>query len=245
MINFKNTFTKSAVCCVSALLIASIASCQFKGVRGSGNVTTESRTVSGNFKGIEAENGLEVEIEQSATTSISVVADDNLQSHIKVRVADGILKISCDVNNFIDVESKKVIVKTPVIESIQATSGTSLKTMNTVKCNSMMLKSSSGSTMNVAIETERAACESSSGSTIKVSGKAITLEVGSSSGSNIDAEKLLSNEVIASASSGSSIDVYPLVSLTAESSSGASIGYHNVPKSINKKSNSGGSIDKQ
>jgi hypothetical protein len=54
---------------------------------------------------------------------------------------------------------------------------------------------------------------------------------------------LLTNEVIADASSGSSINVHPIVSLKAEASSGASINYNSVPKKFEKNSSSGGSIN--
>ena len=67
----------------------------------------------------------------------------------------------------------------------------------------------------------------------------------SSSGSEIDANKLLSNDINAKASSGSSIDVHPLVSLTAKASSGANIDYEGNPKIVHKTATSGGSIDRE
>jgi hypothetical protein len=44
-------------------------------------------------------------------------ADDNLQNHYNSR--KWVLIISCDYNSFINIESKKVTVKMPIIESLR------------------------------------------------------------------------------------------------------------------------------
>ena len=63
-----------------------------------------------------------------------------------------------------------------------------------------------------------------------------------SSGSEINATKLLANEITADVSSGASINIHPIVSLTGQASSGGEIRYHIQPKTIQKKTSSGGSI---
>ena len=222
-----------------------VSSCQFQGIKGSGNVTTENRNIHSDFKSIEVEKALEVVLEQSDVTSVTVVADDNLQKHITTNVTNGVLSISSDINNYHNVKSKKVIVKMPTIEGIQVSSAASLQSRNTIKGNIISINSSSGAKVEITIEADKTYCESSSGSQIIVKGKSISLETSSSSGSSIDAKELLSNDVMADASSGSSITVYPLRSLTAEASSGSNIIYYNSPKNLNKKTSSGGNIGKE
>lgn len=242
MLKFIVILTKIVVTTAIGLLFAS---CQFQGIKGSGNVTTENRIVNGKFKSIKVEKGLEVILEQSQETKVTVVADDNLQKHILVKVSNGVLIITSDYSSYSNVKSKKILVKTLEIESIEVTGGANLSSKNTLKNEALTLKSSSGGNLKTQIETERANCESSSGSTISVSGKAIDLKISSSGGSNIDAEKLLSNTIIAKASSGSTLTVYPLVLLNAEASSGATIKYYNIPRNLNKKTGSGGAINKE
>lgn len=241
MIKFIVFLTKIVLTTAISLLFAS---CQMHVVKGSGNVTSEDRSTTEEFKSIEASKGLKVVLEQSDKASVTVVADDNLQKHIFTKVEHGVLNITSDVNSFINVKSKKVVVKMPVIENIIVSSGANLSSKNTLKSNNLTMKSSSGSGIDIAIEADKASCTASSGSNISVNGKAITLETSASSGSEIEAEKLLSNDIVAKASSGSSIDVNPLVSLDAQASSGGSINYHSIPKVLHKKSSSGGSIDK-
>jgi len=245
MFKFIAIITKIVVTGVITLLFASCQSHSFQSITGSGNVTTENRTVNGNFKGIEAEKGLDVVIEQSNKLSVTVIADDNLQKHINTKVTNGVLSITSDYGNFINVKSKKIVVQMPTIESIDMSSSANLTSRNTLKGEYISVHSSSGANIKLSIEAEKASSEASSGSEITLTGKAIALETNSSSGSSINAEKLLSNTIIATASSGSSIDVYPLVSLKANASSGANINYHNNAKTINKESSSGGSINKE
>jgi hypothetical protein len=97
---------------------------------------------------------------------------------------------------------------------LQASSGSSVKSTNVLTNASIEVNSSSGADVKLKIEAEQAVCESSSGSHIEVSGKAIRFQASTSSGSGIDAQHLLANEVKADASSGSVIEVHPLVSLT-------------------------------
>ncbi len=65
-------------------------------------------------------------------------------------------------------------------------------------------------------------------------GKALQIKTSASSGSEIKANELLANEVIADVSSGASTSVHPIVSLSAEASSGGSITYHNTSKAFKK-----------
>lgn len=224
------------------LFFVLFSACQFNGIKGSGHVTTERRAVTEAFKGVKAEKGLDVMVQQAPESSVTVIADDNLQKHISTKVVNGILVISSEYSGYIDVKMKKVVVTMPVIKSIATSSGASFNSRNTIKSNAISLKASSGSSLHLTLESSKTTCEASSGSSVTLDGKSIALEIASSSGSSIDAEKLLANDVIASASSGSTIDIHPLVSLTADASSGGGINYHNVPKNLNKKSSSGGSI---
>src|SRR5690606_14862712 len=98
---------------------------------------------------------------------------------------------------------------------ISASSGSEIKSMNTITSSSLDIKSSSGSEIDITIQAENAYCTSSSGSTINLKGKALKLQTQSSSGSDIDAEDLLANEINATSSSGSQTTIHPIVSLEA------------------------------
>lgn len=228
-----------------------ISSCKYDvdfdlgpGLEGDGNVVTESRNNDTPFTAIEISRGLELEVEQSAQKSITVIADKNLQDHISTDINNGVLTITSDVN-IKNASSRKIVVKLPNITSLQASSGSSIVGMNTIKGSDIGLSTSSAGEIKLSLEAENVSAESSSGSSMKLKGKTLKLETNSSSGSVIDAEQLLANDIICDASSGSAIDVHPLMSLKAGASSGSNVTYHNEPKIISKDTSSGGSVSKE
>ena len=236
-------FTKVAIVTLAALLFTS---CKYAvnfgdGIEGSGNITTETRNVTQDFKKIEVGYGIQVEVEQSNTKSVVVKADDNLQKHITTTVENGVLKIESD-HSYNSTQTPTVTVQMPVINALEATSGSKITGKNNIITPLIAVKSSSGSEINLTVEADEISVESTSGSTIEVRGKAIKLDTSSSSGSSIDAENLLANEVYAQATSGSSTDVSPIVTLKGKASSGASVDYHKTPKTLTKEENSGGSV---
>ncbi|MEO7976013.1 head GIN domain-containing protein [Flavobacterium sp.] len=233
--------TKFIIATITALLFAS---CNFNmnSIEGSGNITTEKRIVEGDFKNVSVSNAIDVVIEQSDATEIIVEADDNLQKEITTKVENGTLIISCKYSSFNDV-TKKVTVKMPVVEKLEASSASSINSKKVILGEKIDLESSSASTININTESDSVICSASSGSTINVEGKALKLKIDASSGSTIDAKKLIANDIDADASSGASISIHPKVSLKAEANSGASINYEGSPKTLEQKSNSGGSIN--
>lgn len=246
MVKLITIITKFIIVTIAALLFAS---CDFamnmNSIKGSGNVTTKSRSVNGDFKSIEVSNAIDLVVEQADKTEIKVVADDNLQNDIITKVENGVLIISCKYNSFMNVNSKKVIVKMPTFEGLQASSASSIKSNNLLKGSNINIHASSAASINLDLEFDKITCESSSGSSTTINGKALELETKASSGSSINAFELFVNEVTADVSSGSTTNVHPIVSLNAEASSGGDITYSLDPKSIQKKTSSGGSIHKE
>lgn len=246
MLKIITLFTKLILIALTALLFAS---CNHmlnqNAIEGSGNITTENRVVTGDFKNVEVSNAIDLVIEQSDDTAILVEADDNLQKGITTKVENGVLIIACEYNSFKNIASKKVIVKMPVINGLEASSASTINSKNVLKGDHISIHSSSGANINVTIEFDTITCDSSSGSEQNLNGKALTLNASASSGSHINARELWANHVIAEVSSGASLNVHPIVNLNAEASSGGNINYHPIPKSIKKNTSSGGTINEQ
>lgn len=237
---------KTTLKLVALFLTLSLASCNANlnlgdGIDGSGNVVTEKRNINTPFTKIDASTGVEVIVEQAATTEVEVEVDDNLLEHIVTRVENGtlIVKIEGDINTM---ESAIVRISTKNIEGLESSSGATIRSKSTLKGTNLALKSSSGSTINTDLEYEKVSSESTSGSEIKLSGKALVLDSKSSSGSEIDAKDLAANEITAQSTSGSNTTVNPIVLLNAKASSGSSIDYVKEPKKVIKEETSGGSV---
>lgn len=229
-------------------VVFSLASCHssfdFRGEKGDGNVTTQTRTIAEKFEKIEVNSGLDVIVAQTDATSVIVEIDENLQSYITTKVVNGVLVVSA-IGPFNATENPIIRVTLPVISGLKSTSGATLKSGNTLKTTSLKVESTSGSEVQIDVEADYISMESTSGSDIEVTGKALKAETSSTSGSDIDAGKLMANEVFAQSTSGSSTKVHPILSLKGKATSGSDIIYTNVPKKIEKEENSGGSISKQ
>ncbi|HLO73584.1 MAG TPA: head GIN domain-containing protein [Flavobacterium sp.] len=232
---------------LALLIVLTLTSCNANlnlgnGVDGSGNIITEKRTINENFDKISSSTGVTVIVEQGTPTDIEVETDDNLMQYVITKVENGtlIVKIEGNINTMSSID---VRVKMNSIVGLEASSGSSITSKNTLKGNTIAVKSSSGSEIEAVLEYENVSCESSSGSNITVSGKTLKLETASSSGSEIDANQLAANDVFAQSSSGSSTSVKPIVKLDAKASSGSSIDYVQTPKTITKEETSGGSVE--
>ena len=85
------------LCVVGFLLIAALTACGIypgsrTSVGGSGNVVTETRTVSG-FDGVTITGAGNILIDQNGVESLSITTDDNLLQYIKTEVRGGKLVI--------------------------------------------------------------------------------------------------------------------------------------------------------
>lgn len=231
--------TRSLVAILVSFFAFSCNSIEFK--KGNGNVVTENRDITEAFDAIKVSTGITLEISQGTTQSLQVETDENLQENIKTEVRNGVLKIYAD-KNIKSSKSKKVKIQIVNISSLISSSGADIKGKTTLKSQNLALKSSSGSDIEIDVEVEMLSANASSGSEIEITGKAMVFEASSSSGSEIDAKELMTNDVLAKASSGSNIKVHPILNLDAKASSGSSIYYYKTPQTIHMKKTSGGSI---
>ncbi|MBC5863520.1 head GIN domain-containing protein [Flavobacterium turcicum] len=246
MLKLITIITKFIAVVLTALLLGSCNhNINFNSIEGSGNVTTQKRNISSSFTSIEVNNSIEVVLEQADKIEVVVETDDNLQEHLTTTVENGTLVITLDKISISDASKLRVTVKMPTIDELEATSTASIESASLLIGENVRLNTSSAGSINIEIESDMLSCDSSSGSNITVQGKALQIKTSASSGSEIKANELLANEVIADVSSGASTSVRPIVSLSAEASSGGSITYYKTPKRIQKNTSSGGSISLQ
>ncbi|MFD1615224.1 head GIN domain-containing protein [Gelatiniphilus marinus] len=243
------TLTKIIVATVLAILSLTLFSCNFdinmnSGVKGNGNVQIVDRTVTESFLAIKATEGLDVYLTQGNSESISVEADENLHELILTEVIDGVLKIHTS-QNIGKATAKKVMVSFKDVSAITSTSGSDVYSTNTISANHLKLKSTSGSDMELDVNTSILECKSTSGSDLKLSGKTNKLIAEATSGSDIKASNLIAESSEVKATSGADISVNTVKELTAKATSGGDIKYYGNPEKVNKKDGVSGSIRKQ
>ena len=238
------TLTKIIVTTMMALLLAS---CQFNfnpGVEGNGNVLTQNRELNTSFSSIKASDGLDIYLTQGNEEKVSVQADENLHDLINIEVEGGELKVYSK-ENIGHASAKKVIVTYKSINKITSTSGSDIHVTNVISAQNLELRSSSGSNMELKVNTNTISCKSSSGSGIELSGKAEKLYAEASSGSEIDAPNLNTVNGQAKASSGASITINVSKELTAKATSGGNVNYLGSPEKVYKNDSMAGIINQR
>ena len=233
---------------VSTLVSILMMSCTFSGsfgpgIDGNGNVVSIDRNINSTFNQIKVSRGMDVYLNQSSNSSITVEADENLHDIIKTEVEDGILKIYAD-ENIRRSKAQKVYVSFKSIEKIMATSGSDVYAKSEIKEPSLELVTSSGADMEVVVNADRLSCESTSGSDLRVSGTTQNLYASATSGSDIKAGNLKAIDGEVNATSGADITVNTSNSLRAKATSGADVRYYGNPKEVDKSDGVSGSVSK-
>lgn len=241
---------KSGLNCFKIALIFTVSilltNCHFKyeEIVGNGKQKTEKRKLNQDFKSVKISESLTVHIIQSPEVALEIKADENILKHIITSVENGQLNIY--VSSDVSIDSNPMIeLKMPLIEKLMATSGAKIITKAKIKGQNLTVETSSGAMAELNTAYDAVKLESSSGSGIQIKGLSLNLTSSASSGSTIKAKELMSNNVKAEANSGSMINVYPILNLTAVANSGGGIEYHNTPKKIQKETNSGGFVEQQ
>ena len=226
------------------LLLVVTSSCMFDGVKGNRIVKTSNRNISSDFEAISVSNGIDVYLTMGSSTSLKLEADENLHDIIETRLEGETLVIT-STENIGRAESKTIRLTFRSIERIKSTSGSDVYSTNTIRVEDLELKSTSGSDMELNIQTESLTCKSTSGSRLELTGRTSTLIAEATSGSEIDARELQANSSRVSATSGSAITVNSNKELIAKASSGGDVTYYGDPEKVQTSDGMSGSISKR
>ncbi|MBK6750119.1 MAG: DUF2807 domain-containing protein [Acidobacteria bacterium] len=185
-------------------------SVNFGSARGSGNIVTEKREVSG-FKSVDVGGVFQVEIVAQKEFGVEVEADDNLIGLIQTRVDGDTLRIESD-KRLKSSSPIKIRISAPKIDGLQV-SGAANVTANGLNSESLKIESSGGSRVTVA-------------------GEAVKLTVESSGGARVNAGGLSTVDANIEGSGGSSVEVSVTGDLRSDISGGARVTYSGTPANI-------------
>lgn len=211
------------------------------GVKGNGEVVTETRKITDDFTEVSASEGLQVYVTQASNFKIEVEADDNVIDLIGTDIKNGKLRIHAIEN--IGRATKKIYVSLPEVTALKSSSGALLNAEESIKADKLEIDSSSGSILEVEVVANDLEIDASSGANLDISGRTDNLYVDGSSGANIDAKDLQTKTCDADASSGSNVSINVSNRLVADASSGGNIAYAGEP-TVKKNKSVSGSVHK-
>lgn len=215
-----------------------------KTFKASGKIKTETRKVKENFTNIEVSNAIQLVIVQSKQQRIIVTSDENMLQNIRTVVKGDVLKIY--ISDKIYIKNTKFPIKVMVyiekLEAIEANAASNVTTQNQIVSSNFSLEASSAANVKMDIQSENVNVNVSSAAIVNIRGLALHLETTASSGGVFEGNRLKVNDIEAEASSGGHVEVYPILNLDANVSSGGSIDYYHNPKTIDIEKNSGGNI---
>ncbi len=191
----------------------------FKGVKGSGTMGTETRDVTG-FKGVDVGGRFEVEISAQKEYGVEIQADDNLLQYVRTEVRNGVLHIETDRR--ITPSSLRVKVSAPEIDSLDV-SGVANVTATNIKSSSFKL-------------------DSSGASKIKLAGETGKLIVDISGATKIDAEGLATVDANVDASGASIVTLNVSGELRGDTSGASKVLYVGTPANILKNTSGAGKV---
>jgi hypothetical protein len=198
-------------------------SMNFCGERGSGNVASEKRDLSG-FKSVDVGGVFQVEIAAQKEFGVEILADDNLLPFIQTEVDGGTLRI--DTSRRISPTSPvRIRVSAPDLENLEV-SGAANVTVADLKNTSFAIDSSGASKIAVTGETSKL--------TINVSGA-----------SRIDAENLNAENASVDSSGASKINVNVSGELLTDLSGASKVVYTGTPANVVTKKSGASSVSQK
>ena len=204
----------------------------------------ETKNISlSNVSGISVHAGIDLFITQGNSESAKIVASSEYINEVVIENSGGNVSVSWKKNNFGSTarnnKSAKVYITYKKLNSIGASSGSNLKTENTLKTDALDVKVSSGANLTASIACKDLKVATSSGANATLNGTTTNMEVKSSSGATLKAFDLATDYANVTASSGANIKINVAKGLETTSSSGGDIRYKGNASLKNNSSRSG------
>jgi hypothetical protein len=231
---------------IFALLMFSINSnAQFKKVKGSGKIITETRTVA-EFNKIIVSGAFHVQLIEGKEGTITVEASDNLMNVIETEVKNGVLKIKTKkLTNITNYKTINITVAVEAIEAITLSGSGSVITTKTLKSAGLTLIVSGSGNMNLNVTTTNLITNVSGSGNVKLAGESDVFSCAVSGSGNINGLALHANITNAKISGSGNVKIHAINQIHAKTSGSGNVIYTGDPTIVKLQSSGSGSIHKK
>ena len=174
------------------IIIATLfTNCNFKRIKGSGIVATETKTIQSAEK-IKSQGSFDVQITPGSETTLKIEGDDNLIKHITTENEDGVLLIKMEDHINYSTDSKLVVyITTPRLQSVSVSGSGNISTKGKFSGSDKLKVSVSGSgDADLEINTPKVEASIAGSGNIKVVGETQDLIVRIAGSGNFNGETL-------------------------------------------------------
>ena len=210
-------------------------------VRGSGNITTQTRSVSG-FNNVDVSGAIDIYVRQDSVTSVKVEADDNLLEYIEVYVDNSTLVVHTENGTRLKPSNKiKVYISNPSYREFEVSGASSIQSENQITSTETLRVGLSGaSDGKMEFNAPRITVDLSGASNVTIRGKTKDFEGGASGASDIRCFDLLTENSDIELSGASGAEIYASVKLAGSVSGASHIKYKgNATTSVSSSGASG------
>ena len=212
-------------------------------IQGSGNVTSESRNVS-DFNEVELQGIGNLTVQQTASESLTIEAEDNIIPHLKTEVQNN--RLTLYIENGVNLRTTEPINYKLTVNDLSDLKLSGSGTINVENINTTNLEIATSGSGNVSANTDTnnlAVALSGSGDA-KMAGKTDSQGVNMSGSSRYRAENLQSNEAKVSNSGSGSATLNVSDALDARISGSGSVEYTGDP-TVSKQISGSGELRKR
>ena len=234
----RNFLLNSIVYLSAAVLL--LSSCNgFDCINGSGNQVTESRDI-GTFRQVETSGSLKIVLSQDSTSSVRILADDNIQKEIQTRLSGNTLKIDME-GNFCDAGPVTIYLGSKDYQKIESSGSVEVLSEGKLNLNELDLELHGSSKVMLDLNVKSLRTSSSGSSEIVLKGQAGIHDLDMTGSSSVEALDFVVGEYQINSTGASKSRINVLNSLEVNSRGASEVEYKGKPSKI-EKDNSGASV---
>jgi hypothetical protein len=207
-----------------------LAGCGLNLVQGSGNVVSETRTVS-NFHAIDLSGTGELQIQQGDTETLTIKAEDNILPYLKSEVVGGTLQLGAK-SPTTAIHPTQTIIYVLTVKNLDAVniSGSGNLTMPALKTNRLDVSVSGMGNINIdELTTDNLSLSVSGSGKAKLAGAATNQTIHISGSGDYNAGDLKSDTTSISVSGSGNLTVWAIKSMNVSISGSGSVSYYGKP----------------
>ena len=240
-----NRLTKHilAFCLIMATFSIQAQSWWGKGVRGNGNITTQTRSTQ-DYDQVTMAGPMDVKLVRGTEGKITVTADENLQQYIIVetRGDELVIKIEKGINLRTSRHGIKITVPFKGLNHVSLTGSGDIFSTDLIKGDRFKTSITGSGDMVLRVENNSMTARITGSGDMDISGKTNNLDMSITGSGDFDGSNLESVNTTVSVTGSGDADVHCSGDLKARVSGSGDISYQGHPKTQNTKVSGSGSI---